>query len=57
MTPQPDPEWKAQIQRAKNATRGNVIKARVRLQDCVTERLRLALADREPEIVEMKGGY
>lgn len=57
MTPQPDPEWKAQIQRAQNATRGNVIKARVRLQDCVTERLRLALADREPEIVEMKGGY
>jgi len=33
------------------------MKARVRLQDCMTERLRWAMAGREPEIIEMKGGY
>jgi hypothetical protein len=57
MLPQPDPEWRARIERAQNATRGNIIKARVRLQDCVTERLRKAVASGEPEIIEMKGGY
>jgi len=59
MTPYPrlDPEWRASIERVKNATHGNVMKARVRLQDCVTERLRWAMAGREPEIIEMKGGY
>jgi hypothetical protein len=48
---QPDPEWLSLIERSKNATRGNKHKARLRLQDAVTERLRQA----DERIIEMKG--
>lgn len=51
MTTQPDTEWKALIERAQSATRGNKHKARIRLQDAVTERLRRS----EWYIMEMKG--
>lgn len=50
MTTQPDPEWISLIERARNAPRGSKHKARIRLQDAVTARLK-----RCERIVEMKG--
>ena len=48
---QPDSEWLSLIERSKNAKRGSKHKARLRLQDAVTERLRQS----DERIVEMKG--
>jgi len=48
---QPDSEWLSLIERSKNARPGNKHKARLRLQDAVTERLRRA----DGPIIEMKG--